>query len=85
MLSKTQFKEWFDRYKHAELAAIITAFLGSQFSRIFSGLTTAYLITFAVFYLYSVIIGMATGDATKKNRATQKKTILKLLMIIKTC
>jgi hypothetical protein len=23
MLSKTQFKEWFDRYKHAELAAIM--------------------------------------------------------------
>jgi hypothetical protein len=31
MLSKTQVKEWFNRYKHAELAAIITA-LFDQFS-----------------------------------------------------
>jgi hypothetical protein len=44
MLSKTQFKEWFDRYKYVELAATSAALLGSQFSRIFSGLTTAYLL-----------------------------------------
>jgi hypothetical protein len=31
MLSKTQVKEWFNRYKHAELG-IITALLGSQFT-----------------------------------------------------
>jgi hypothetical protein len=27
MLSKLQFKEWFDRYKYAELAATTTALL----------------------------------------------------------
>jgi hypothetical protein len=67
MLSKTQVKEWFNRYKHAELAAIITALLGSQFSRIFSGLTTAYLITFAEYFtFYSVIIGRTYWRCYKK-------------------
>jgi hypothetical protein len=33
MLSKLQFKEWFDRYKYAELAATTTALLCSQLSR----------------------------------------------------
>jgi pheromone shutdown protein TraB len=52
MLSKTQFKEWFD-YKY-ELSATTAALLGSQLSRIFSGLTTAYLITF-IEYLPSIV------------------------------
>ena len=85
MLSKTQFKEWFDRYKYAELAATSAALLGSQFSRIFSGLTTAYLITFAEYFaFYSVIIGMAYWQCTKKNKAIQQKTTFRgVLMIIK--
>jgi predicted phosphoadenosine phosphosulfate sulfurtransferase len=49
---KTQFKEWFDRYKYVELAAT-SVLLGSQFSRIFSGLTTAYLITFAEYFAFT--------------------------------
>jgi hypothetical protein len=49
MLSKLQFKEWFDRYKYAELAATTTALLCSQLSRFFNPLSTAYLITFAEF------------------------------------
>jgi hypothetical protein len=85
MLSKTQFKEWFDRYKYAELAATSAALLGSQFSRIFSGVTTAYLITFAEYFaFYSVIIGMAYLQCTKKNKAIQQKTTFReVLMIIK--
>jgi hypothetical protein len=50
MLSKTQFKEWFDRYKYAELASnYIAAAVGSQSD--FSGLTTAYLLHFTYFLL----------------------------------
>jgi hypothetical protein len=85
MLSKTQFKEWFDRYKYAELSATTAALLGSQFSRVFSGLTTAYLITFVEYFaFYSVIISMAYWQRTKKNKAIQKKTTFSdVLMIIK--
>lgn len=78
MLSKVQFKEWFDRYKYAELAATTAALLGSQFSRIFSGLTTAYLITFMEYFaFYGVIIGMAYLQLAKKNKALKQKTSLK--------
>lgn len=85
MLSKTQFKEWFDRYKYAELSATTAALLGSQLSRIFSGLTTAYLITFIEYFaFYSVIISMAYWQSAKKNKAIQQKTTLKdVLLIIK--
>lgn len=85
MLSKIQFKEWFDRYKYAELAATSAALLGSQLSRIFSGLTTAYLITFIEYFaFYSVIIGMAYWQSAKKNKAIQQKTNFKdVLLIIK--
>ncbi len=85
MLSKTQFKEWFDRYKYAELSATTAALLSSQFSRIFSGLTTAYLITFVEYFaFYSVIIGMAYWQRAKKNKAIQQKTTFSdVLMIIK--
>jgi hypothetical protein len=41
--------------------------LGSQFSRVFSGLKTAYLITFAEYFtFYGVIMGWHAGAATKK-------------------
>lgn len=85
MLSKTQFKEWFDRYKYAELSATTAALLGSQFSRIFSGLTTAYLITFVEYFaFYSVIISMAYWQRVKKNKAIQQRTTFSdVLMIIK--
>lgn len=85
MLSKTQFKEWFDRYKYAELSATTAALLSSQFSRIFSGLTTAYLITFVEYFaFYIVIISMAYWQRVKKNKAIQQKTTFSdVLMIIK--
>jgi len=57
MFNKANFKEWFDRYKYSELAATSSALLASQFSRIFSHLTTAYLITFAEYFaFYGVMI-----------------------------
>jgi hypothetical protein len=56
MLSKLQFKEWFDRYKYAELAATTTALLCSQLSRFFNPLSTAYLITFAEYFAFYAVI-----------------------------
>lgn len=75
MLSKTRFKEWFDRYKYAELAATTAALLSSQFSRIFSSLTTAYLITFTEYIaFYGVIIVTAYLQFSKRNKAAGKVT-----------
>lgn len=75
MLSKTRFKEWFDRYKYAELAATTAALLSSQFSRIFSSLTTAYLITFTEYIaFYGVIIVTAYLQFSKRNKAAGKAT-----------
>jgi hypothetical protein len=76
MLSKVQFKEWFDRYKYAELAATTAALLGSQFSRVFDGLTTAYLITFLEYFaFYGVIISMAYIQLAKKIKLYKKRLL----------
>jgi hypothetical protein len=85
MLSKVQFKEWFDRYKYAELAATTAALLGSQFSRLFSGLTTAYLITLMEYFaFYGVIISMAYIQLAEKNEDLEKQTSFNnLLRIVK--
>ena len=78
MLTKSNLKEWFDRYKYAELAATTAALLGSQFSRIFSGLTTAYLITFAEYAaFYGVIIIVSYKKLAKKNRQINQKASLR--------
>tara|TARA_R110002126_G_scaffold243219_1_gene386342 strand:- start:349 stop:798 length:450 start_codon:yes stop_codon:yes gene_type:complete len=85
MLSKVQFKEWFDRYKYAELAATSAALLSSLFSRFFDGLTTAYLITFTEYFaFYGVIIAMVYHQLSKKNEAiAQHNSKTDLLQIIK--
>ena len=85
MLSKTQFKEWFDRYKYAELAATSAALLGSQLSRFFDGLTTAYLITFSEYLaFYSVIISLVYFQSIKKKKIIlQNTTFRDVLLIIK--
>lgn len=78
MFNKSNFKEWFDRYKYAELAATSSALLSSQFSRILSGLTTAYLITFAEYLaFYGIIILQSYKKLSKKNQELGKKTTLK--------
>lgn len=83
MISKTQFKEWFDRYKYAELAATTAALLGSQFSKVFSGLTTAYLITLVEYMaFYAVIITSAFWQCAKKNKAFQKTTTFRDVFLI---
>jgi hypothetical protein len=85
MLSKLRFKEWFDRYKYAELAATSAALLGSQFSRVFDGLTTAYLITFIEYFaFYGVIITITYKQLTKNNSAIQQRTSYRdILLIVK--
>jgi hypothetical protein len=78
MFNKSNFKEWFDRYKYAELAATSSALLSSQFSRILSGLTTAYLITFAEYLaFYGIIILQSYKKLAKKNKELGQKTTLK--------
>jgi hypothetical protein len=84
MLTKSNFKEWFNRYKYAELASTSAALTTSLFSKIYSGLTTAYLITFAEYLaFYSVILFSSYKKLAKQNKLLNKKTssseIIKLL------
>ena len=83
MFNKSNFKEWFDRYKYAEIAATSAALASSQFSRIFDGLTTAYLITFAEYFaFYGVIVFMAYQKMVKTNQLLNKKTSLKEILFL---
>lgn len=78
MLTKSNFKEWFNRYKYAELASTSAALLTSLFSKIYSGLTTAYLITFAEYFaFYGVIIFTSYRKLARQNRISGKTTTLK--------
>lgn len=83
MFNKSNFKEWFDRYKYPEIAATSAALASSQFSLIFDGLTTAYLITFAEYFaFYGVIIFMTSQKLYKTNRSFNKKTTLKEVVFL---
>ncbi|MEO7976379.1 hypothetical protein [Flavobacterium sp.] len=75
MLTKSNFKEWFNRYKYAELASTSAALITSFFSKIYSGLTTAYLITFAEYLaFYGVILFSSYKKLAKENKLLNKKT-----------
>lgn len=75
MLKKSNFNEWFDRYKYAELASTTAALTTSLFSKIYSGLTTAYLITFAEYLaFYSVILFSSYKKLHRQNILLNKKT-----------
>jgi hypothetical protein len=83
MFNKANFKEWFDRYKYAELSATTAALLSSQFSRLLSGLTTAYLITFAEYFaFYGIIIGRSYQKLANKNKELGQKTTLKEALLL---
>ena len=83
MFNKSNFKEWFDRYKYAEIAATSAALASSQFSRIFDGFTTAYLITCAEYFaFYGVILFMSYQKLAKTNRLLNKKTSLKEILFL---
>ncbi|MDW8851186.1 hypothetical protein SD960_13865 [Flavobacterium sp. MMLR14_040] len=85
MLTKSNFKEWFNRYKYAEVASTSAALLTSLFSKIYSGLTTAYLITFAEYFaFYGVIIFTSYRKLARQNKISEKTTTLKdVLSLIK--
>lgn len=75
MLTKSNFKEWFNRYKYAELASTSAALTTSLFSKMYSGLTTAYLITFAEYLaFYSVILFSSYKKLTQQNKLLNRKT-----------
>lgn len=75
MLTKSNFKEWFNRYKYAELASTSAALLTSFFSKIYNGLTTAYLITFAEYLaFYSIILFSSYKKLALSNKHLNKKT-----------
>jgi hypothetical protein len=83
MFHKSDFKEWFDRYKYAEIGATTAALAGSQFSRIFDGLTTAYLITFAEYIaFYFVILFVSCQKLFKANRLLDKSTSPKETLVL---
>lgn len=78
MLTKSNFKEWFNRYKYAELASTSAALTTSLFSKMYSGLTTAYLITFADYLaFYSVILFSSYKKLTQQNKLLNKKTYIR--------
>lgn len=85
MFTKSNFKEWFNRYKYAELASTSAALTTSLFSKIYSGLTTAYLITFAEYFaFYSVILFSSYKKLTQQNKLINKKTyIIEVLSLTK--
>jgi hypothetical protein len=83
MFYKSNFKEWFDRYKYPEIAATSAVLLSSQFNRLFDGLTTAFLITFAEYIaFYSVILLISYQQLCKANRLLDKETNLKEILIL---
>ena len=85
MFNKSNFKEWFDRYKYSELAATSAALIASQFSRIFSALTTAYIITFAEYFaFYGVMIYRSyKTQAAQKNQENQTVSFKEITLIIR--
>ncbi|WP_348799590.1 hypothetical protein [Flavobacterium adhaerens] len=80
MSSKSKFREWFDRYKYSELAATSAALLASQFSKIYSQIVTAYLITFSEYFaFYSVMIYRSYKKHQEQNEKVTLKDILLLI------
>jgi len=83
MLKKSKFKEWFDRYKYAELASTSAALSASLFSKIYSGLTTAYIITFSEYLaFYSVIIISSYKKLIRQNKQLDKVTTSKEMLLL---
>jgi hypothetical protein len=83
MFNKSSFKEWFDRYKYAEIAATSAALASSQFSRVFDVLTTAYLITFAEYFaFYGVILFITYKKLDAANKLLNKKTPAKEILLL---
>ena len=82
-MKKSKFKEWFNRYKYAELASTSAALTTSLSSNFFSGLTVAYLITFAEYLaFYSVILITEYKKLAQQNKLVHKKTNSKQVFLL---
>lgn len=83
MSKKSKFREWFDRYKYAELSSTSAALSASLFSKIYSGLTTAYIITFSEYLaFYSVIFISAYKKLARQNKILNKGTTSKEILLV---
>lgn len=83
MFNKSNFKEWFDRYKYSELAATSAVLIASQFSRVFNGLTTAYLITSAEYFaFYSIMIYKSYKTKVSENKKNNQKVTFKEVIVL---
>lgn len=83
MFNKANFKEWFDRYKYSELAATTAVLLASQLSKIFSGLTTAYLITFAEYFAFhSIMVYRSYKALSAKNKLNNQAVTFREIVIL---
>ena len=83
MSKKSTFREWFDRYKYAELSSTSAALSASLFSKIYSGLTTAYIITFSEYLaFYSVIFISAYKKLARQNKILNKGTTSKEILLV---
>ena len=83
MFKKANFKEWFDRYKYSELAATSAALLASQFSSIYGGLITAYLVTFAEYFaFYGIMVFRSYKDLSARNKLINQEVGVKEIVIL---
>ncbi len=83
MFKKSNFKEWFDRYKYSELAATSTVLIVSQVSRFFSELTTAYIVTIAEYIAFhSVMIYRSYKTKAAQKKANNQKVTFKEILIL---
>jgi hypothetical protein len=83
MFNKSNFKEWFDRYKYSEIAATSAALLMSQLSQNCSGLATAYFVVIAEYFaFYGVILYIEYTKHKEKNKKISKKTSFKEVLFI---
>ena len=82
-MKKSNFKEWFNRYKYAELASTSAALTTSLFSKIYSGITIAYLITFAEYLaFYSAILISSYKKLNAKNKLLNQETSFKDFLLL---
>jgi hypothetical protein len=83
MFHRSNFKEWIDRYKYAELAATSSALASSQFIRIYDGVTTAYFITVAEYLaFYGVILFTTYRKLVQTNQSIHKRTSWKEVFLL---
>ena len=83
MFNKSNFKEWFDRYKYSELAATSAVLISSQFNRIFSEVTTAYLITLSEYFaFYCVMIYRSYKIKSAQNKDKNKKVSFHEILVM---